>query len=303
MNKHVKLFESFQNEQTIEELKLHMIAERVFSNLRKKGIDFSSIGSHRLYEQDEANEELYNWLYQEVEPNAAELRAAGRGYQILSRPQLAVMYLYAIGANEEHGDATEYIQVIPGIEDYVFQGLPKYKLNSIIAEIFGIDSDNTFTKTVKKFSNHITGAVEDPEALRTDMDYRKVRDAYRFLSRFGHNDVALSLGDAVQGEARVDQRMEQAANRQERLADVNRQRRLQRQAEDLKIGETIFRLRNSYASAFPGDTNKLSRIVWQKAVEENPNLDLNRMWDSYLAYLRSMGIRLRDNPLNGPRPI
>ena len=213
------------------------------------------------------------------------------------------MYLYAIGINEEHGDATEYIQVIPGLGDYVFQGLPKYQLNSIIAEIFGIESDNTFTKTVKKFSNHITGAVEDPEALRTDMDYRKVRDAYHFLSRFGHNDVALALGDAVQGETQVDQRLEQAINRQERLADMNRQRKSQREAEDLSIGETIYQLRNSYVRVFPTDIDKVSRLVWKKAVEENPNLDLNRMWDSYLAYIRSKKLSLRQSPLNKPSVI
>ena len=134
MTKHVKLYEAFQNERSLEELKIHMIAEQTFRRLRRQGIDFSSIRPRRLYEQadTDANDELYNWLYQEVEPNVAELRAEKRGNQILSRLQLAVLYLFAMGSSEEGiNDPTEYIQVIPGMGNYNFQGLPKYQLISL----------------------------------------------------------------------------------------------------------------------------------------------------------------------------
>jgi hypothetical protein len=298
MTKHIKLFESFQKEQELEELKIHMIAERVFSNLKKNGIDFSSIG-FRLYEQETIGE-LYEWIYEEVEPNAAELRAAQQGKQILTRPQLAVIYLYAKGVHQEPSDATEFIQVIPGLEGYIFQGLPKYQLNSVIAEVFGIDSDGTFTRTVNKFSNHITDNVNDPEVTRSEADYIKVRDAYYFLSRFGNNDIALALGDAVQVGANVDQRLDQAIDKQEKVTAKNLENQQRRKQDDLDIGRTVFNLRNDYARAFPNERDKYSRVVWNKATEENPNISLNRMWDSYLAYLRFSKLSSGDYPLNRP---
>lgn len=301
MTKHIKLFESFQKEQELEELKIHMIAERVFSNLKKNGIDFSSIGS-RLYEQETIGE-LYDWIYKEVEPNVAELRAAQQGKQILTRPQLAATYLYAKGVHQEPSDATEFIQVIPGLEEYAFQGLPKYQLNSVIAEVFGIDSDGTFTRTVNKFSNHITDDVNNPEVTRSEADYIKVRDAYYFLSRFGNNDIALALGDAVKAEANVDQRLDQAIDRQEEVTARNLKNQQRRKQDDLKIGQAIFSLRNSYARVYPNERDRYSRAVWKKATEENPNISLNRMWDSYLAYLRSLKLGLGDNPLGRPGSI
>lgn len=207
-----------------------------------------------------------------------------------------------MGSSEEGiNDPTEYIQVIPGMGNYNFQGLPKYQLISFLASLFGIDSDTTFTRTANKFANHITGGVEDPEVLRTEVDSRKIKDAYEFLSRFGKNDVALALGDAIQGDAQTaDERVSQAEKKQAELYTRTSARKEERREESIKIGNSIYQLRSDISRAFPNDMEKISRYVWRKAAEKNPSLSYNEMWDGYLAYLKDKNLKLRDYPLNRP---
>ena len=254
MTKHVKLYEHFQIESDKNELKADLIFENVMHKLRKGGIDQGLINS-RLNEQAEIEDEFTQWLYTDEPLNAAELRAQAQGKQILNKRQMAVMYLAALG-DYEYGDITEYIKVIPGLQDYDFNDMPKSGIVPILCEVFDVDSDRTFNLTMIKFKNHMTGEVEDPEVLARHADYEKLRQVYDILSLKamddGPNDIAAALADAVGS----------ADNLQGRLEDIEARKETQnlRAAELRDLRKQESRLAVLIASGYAGEKSGYNDI-------------------------------------------
>ena len=297
MSKHVKLYEQFQSENTLMELKAELIIENVINKLRKKGIDLRNINS-RLYEQDEYQDEFTKWLYTDEPLNSAESRAQAQGKQILNKRQMAVMYLAALG-DYEYGDITEYVKVIPGMQDYDFTNMPKSGIVPILCEVFDVDSDRTFNLTMIKFKNHMTGDVEDPEVLARHADYEKLRQVYEILSlkamKDGPNDIAAALADAVGSADNLQGRLDDIETRKESQSAYNQERRDRIKQEDAKIGQTVYELVKQLKDS-PFSTERYSKMIYDRM----PNIDPYRVYDAYINFLKNAKESLKFFPFSKP---
>jgi len=270
--KHVKLYEDYSME---------IRALRIYESTMKK-----INASRRLNEQDENEDEFEEWLYTDDPLNAAERRAQGQGKQILNKRQMAVMYLAAKG-DDDHGDITEYIKIIPGLHNYDFD-MPKSHVIGAIADAFGIDKDRTFDLTLRKFYNHITGKVEDPEVIAKHADYEKLRNNYYRFIEYGDspNDLALLLADAVQ-EVSADQRQQRVDDIETRRETTNQQanqRRTEVAAEHKQLAEEIHELVSQMKKGnVPLDM--YSRMILNRKSEEIKHLTKREIYEIYARWL------------------
>lgn len=297
MTKYVKLYEQFQNDEILNELKMDFIFENILYNLRKKGISIRTINS-KVNEEEEYQDEFTKWLYTDEPLNAAELRAQAQNKQVLNKRQMAVMYLAALG-DYEYKDITEYIKVIPGLQDYNFTNMSKSDIIPILCEVFDVDSVRTFNLTQGKFKNHISGKVEDPEELAKNVDYEKLREIYYILNekatKDGPNDIAAALADAVGLADNLQSRLDDLEIEKEAQNARNRERNTRIKEEDAIIGEDVFNMvKQLVKSTIP--VKSYSKMIYDRMPKYKPN----RVYDAYIAYLRRSGESLEFFPLNRP---
>jgi hypothetical protein len=77
------------------------------------------------------------------------MRALAREMQIISKPQLGVLYLFALG--KEEGDPFKYILRIPGMLDFADtdnSGNPTITY-AAFADAIGVNSMTTVSRTIK----------------------------------------------------------------------------------------------------------------------------------------------------------
>ena len=147
-----KIFENFENDSILE-----AIYESTMNDLLNRGISLDFISGCRLNEDiDFSNEEGESWEDTDVEYSSGEMRAYSRGLQIMTKPQMAAIYLLAKGRCEEVG--ADYVKMIDGIQAFGYTDETDGTFNITVpalADAIGMDSDRTLSYTLKKFENLI----------------------------------------------------------------------------------------------------------------------------------------------------
>jgi hypothetical protein len=193
--KHIKMFEGFSTENYEQE-----IANSIFESWKKNnhGSIFSRL-YNKINEADdpddpEDQEEESDWLDDEA-LSSGEMAALKRDFQVISRPQLAALYLKALGQHtygeverlrgrrrrEELINEDVYVTGIPGIEYFCNEDVRTGRLfigPSALSDAIGLESLGTVTRTVKKFILLLNG---ERGGSPDEILYKKIIKAYDYL--------------------------------------------------------------------------------------------------------------------------
>jgi hypothetical protein len=231
--KNIKLFEQYNEDcQTEEEL-----IQSIYEDWKEENGDILKLileGEHPDEEEDDAldNEEILT---------SGEKRALARDLQIMSKPQMAAIYLRALGRFEEE-DPGKYLVMINGIN--AFGSISKTNGAFILtvpafADAIGLNSAGTITRTTRKFENLLSGLGETSnESL-----YPKIYAAYDKFSEMRPSDIAILAAGAIQDTASTKHRDNVGS-----IYARAKKAREKRDAQNAKLGLTVLELIRQYKS-------------------------------------------------------
>jgi len=177
--KKIKLFEEYSKKAYEKEL-VDFIYEKIKN-------EFSSKEEHEsLYEEDE---------YEEGNLTSGERAAMARDNQVISKPQLAALYLKALGRSE--GEDGAYLVMIDGIKDFgeFDPDSRAFKITvPALSDAIGLESMGTVHRTVNKFVNLIDGVGE----TQGEVLYPKVVSAYKEFSSMNPVQLSNLAANAIQ---------------------------------------------------------------------------------------------------------
>lgn len=274
--KHIQLFEQYSSN-TGDNL-IDGIYENWKSNLSE---DMLSIFS--IFESEEED-----WLSDE-ELSSGERAAIARDNQVMSKEQLAALYLRALDKSENN-EEPNYILSIPGMRDFaeVSEKTQKVKLtNSALADAIGLESQRTISRTVNKFLNLINGIG----ATDSEIIYNKLQKAYNFFKTQTPSVIATIAGEAIQDSSVSNKHRSSLDSNTELAAE----KRMEKKKQDLKIGAAVYSLinelrRNPYFS----DIVKAQATAIRKLSEET-GMDSMFIKEAYKKYLTDKKIMTRLN--------
>lgn len=262
-------------------MKRIQLFESYASTYERELVDF-------LYEKLEKDLHLYEseYRFEEEEPemSAGEKRAFDRDLQVISRPQLAAIYLKALGRSE--GEDGAYLVMIDGIKDFG-EFNPNTRAFSItnpaFADAIGLKSVSTITRTVNKFVNLIDGVGETQQ----EIIYPKIISAYDYFSTKTPVQISNMAAEAIQDANEYTLNRDKAETTRERSSIA----RAKKQKEDDLLGGKVFSLINSLKSSSsvfkePGKAQKLAI----KKISSETNIPENKIKEYYKKYLISRGL-------------
>jgi len=216
--KKIKLFENYSNENYENEL-----VDFLYERLEKR----YSNGYFPIYEDDE----------EEINLTSGERAAMSRDNQVISRPQLAALYLKALGRAE--GEDGAYLVMIDGIKDFgEFDPNTRAFMitNPALADAIGLESTGTISRTVNKFVNLIDGVGE----TRGEILYPKVVKAFEVFSTMNPVQISNLAGDCIQNAN------EYTVNRDKAISsrDSSAKRREEILKKEDLIGQRVYSLIN-----------------------------------------------------------
>lgn len=275
--KNLKLFEQYSEDYDHE----NAIADSIFE-------DWKSDLDEDLNSVFEADDEDESWDDDDSALTSGEKAALARDFQILTKPQLAAIYLRALG-KEESNDYGKYTILIDGIRDFgdVNKDSGEFKLTvPALADAIGLDSMVTVSRTGKKFRNLISGQGETQgEAI-----YPKIIKVFNEFSSRTPSQIAVLAGEAIQDP------MMFTKNRDAAIASGPRSaaQRLEQKINQIKMGEKVHSLINSLKSAdrvdiYRKDPAKAQRAAVARIARE---LDITpeRVELAYSKYKKDRGI-------------
>lgn len=224
----IKLFEQFSP----EEFELN----KIYESWRSENIDELRMIIEQL-EGDEAEEseekaqddQQYDWLSDDT-ISAGEERALKRDMQLLTKGQMAALYLKAKGKYDSEGagegatreDKDAYVVGIPGIADFCREnwrtgGL--YITIPALADAIGLASITTVTRTAKKFYQMIAGIG----GTESEIIYDKIEKAYNYFRTQPIDVIQAVAGEDVQNAEtanvhRATERPRQGMTKDQRLS-------------------------------------------------------------------------------------
>ena len=229
--KKIKLFEQF----SVEEFEINKMYE---SWISENGNDLRMIieqlenGDEEDEEEEEEkskDDEAYDWLADDT-ISAGEERALRRDMQLLTKGQMAALYLKAKGKYDSEGagdvatreDRDVYVVGIPGILDFCRENWRTGGLYITIpglSDAIGIDSITTVTRTAKKFYQMIAGIG----GTESEIIYDKLVKAYNFFRTQPIDVIQGIAGGEIQDAAtanvhRATERPRQGMTKEQRLA-------------------------------------------------------------------------------------
>ena len=271
MPKHIKLFEQYNQFEAD-------LVDSIYENW-KSGLseDLKSIfESKSLFENTE--------YWEEERPlSSGEKAAMSRDFQIISKPQLAALYLKALGLEEE--EPGKYIFNIPGIKDFAELDPVTGKINitnAAFADAIGLESLGTVSRTVSKFRNLISGVGETMgEAI-----YPKVIEAYEIFQGTNTDTLAALAGEAIQDATEFTKNREYQSTLSARSAE-------QREAakkESQKLGLSVYSLINNLRQTpLFKDIKKAQSVAINKLATET-GISPEKLINAYADYLKGKGI-------------
>ena len=233
--------------------------------------------------EDEDEEEDDDWGDDDAELTSGEKAALARDFQIMSKPQLAALYLRALGKAKDN-DYGAYTVMINGITPFgkvnnegVFN-----ITNHAFADAIGLDSTVTVSRTLKKFKLLITGeGANSGESI-----YPKIINAFDQFKSKTTGQIAALAADAIQDPETSTKNREAAAAAGPRTAARNKMRK----ANQIKLGETVDLLVKSLGKAdiYRNQTGRAERAAIAK-IARDFEVTPERVQLAYQAFKKTKG--------------
>lgn len=249
--KHILTFESFKETEKIN---------TIYKQWVNENIDSQHLFERQIFE-DETEEEKVPEL------TSGEKAALARDAQILSKPQLAALYLRALGAIDENVD--KYMPLIiyanedndtkiPNILDFADD--KKHWTSAAFADAIGLNSDYTVSRTVGKFKNMLSGVGHSEQ----DVLYPKVIKAFDEFHNMDVHMVGQLAGECLQSSENSTVR-DLVAKRNDELSS--------KRSEKTETMDNVFRLvyelEHKLAKAFPSKSKaQISTWAVEKVAKE-----------------------------------
>lgn len=254
--------------------------ESYTSTYEKELVDF-------LYEKIEKivplKESIYRFEDEETEMSSGEKRAFERDQQVISRPQLAAIYLKALGRSE--GEDGAYLVMIDGIKDFG-EFDPNTRAftitNPAFADAIGLTSVSTITRTVNKFVNLIDGVGETQQ----EIIYPKIVSAYEYFSTKTPVFISNMAAEAIQNADEYTLNRDRAEASREKSSDVRAEKARQ---EDM-LGNRVFLLINSLKKTELFSEPGKAQAAAIRKISGESGMDQNKIKEAYRKYLSSRGI-------------
>lgn len=259
--KHIKLFESFNEDSLIEQ---------VYESWKN---DYYEI----LIEQ-ESDEEFYAY---NREKTKGEKAAETRGNQVLSLCQLAGAYLRAKGIYEENKD--KFVPLISNTKDANLdinnfaEGERKWS-TAALADALGYDSVYTLQRTISKFKNLFDGVG----GTESEVMYQKLQDAFDRFKNTEIHQIGQIAGECLQPSTST-------ANRDAAEAALSKaaDKRLTSKETAEQIGRNVYTLTKSLKKHFP--LEKALRAAISKISTEF-NIEQFKVQKHYEKYLKDFDL-------------
>jgi hypothetical protein len=277
--KNIKLFEQYSEDyQTDME-----IADSIYEDWKAdQEEDLSSVFESDLYEDDDEDD---NWGDDDAELTSGEKAALARDFQIMNKPQLAALYLRALGKVKDNHYGT-YTIMIDGIKD--FGEIDKEGVFNIpghaFADAIGLDSAVTVQRTIMKFRNLISGEGETSgEAI-----YPKIIKAFNEFNSRTPREIAALASEAIQDNMMFTKNRDAAAAEGPRAAA----RRFEQKINQIKLGEKVHSLINSLKAVaiYKNDTAKAQRAAISR-ISRDLNVTPEKVQLAYQKFLKEKGIK------------
>jgi hypothetical protein len=269
-NKHIKLFEAYVSETSD-------IINEAYAEMMENYVNEDTM-TYDLSEDDDED-----WLEDE-ELGSGEKAAMTRDFQILSKPQLAALYLRALGKAKED-DPGKYLVMIDGIDQFgeYDDDSRAFKVSTAaLGDAIGLDSIRTVGRTVNKFVNLITGTGE----TSSETIYPKLLRAYEFFQNRPIAQIVNLASEAIQDPALSTKHREEAIAAGPKAAA---QRAAQKKMQ-LEVGSKVFALINSLRrNEIFRDISKAHRAAVNKMAAET-GLTPERINLAYRKFLGDKGI-------------
>ena len=220
--KKIKLFESYLNETYENEL-----VDSLFEKMQGK--------SFKIYEDEDED-------VNDANLTRGEKAAMARDNQIISRPQLAALYLKALGRVE--GEEGAYLIMIDGIKDFgKFDKNTRafYITNPALADAIGLESTGTVSRTVNKFVN----LIEEIGETSSEIIYPKITLAYEKFSIMNPVQISNLAADCIQNSSEYTLNRDKAEATNQASSGIRVEKL---KSEDLTGGK-VYSLVNSLKSA------------------------------------------------------
>jgi len=276
--KNIKLFEQYSEDyQTDME-----IADSIYEDWKAdQEEDLSSVFESDLYEDDDEDD----WGDDDAELTSGEKAALARDFQIMGKPQLAALYLRALGKVKDNHYGT-YTIMIDGIKD--FGEIDKEGVFNItgpaFADAIGLDSAETVRRTVKKFRNLISGEGETSgEAI-----YPKIIKAFNEFNSRTPRKIAALASEAIQDNTMFTKNRDAAASEGPRAAA----RRFEQKINQIRLGEKVHSLINSLKAVaiYKNDTAKAQKAAISR-LSRDLNVTVEKVKLAYQKFLKEKGIK------------
>lgn len=279
--KNIKLFEQYS-----EELDTEMeITNSIFEDWKSDNVEsLRSIMEGNLYESGEDDEDE-DWGADDEELTSGEKAALARDFQIMSKSQLAAIYLRALGKVKDN-NYNAYTVMIDGIQEFGEtdrEGNFKITVPGF-ADAIGLDSNVTVSRTSKKFRNLISGEGETSgEAI-----YPKIIRAFNQFSSRTPREVAMLASEAIQDPMMFTKNRDAAIEQGPRSAA----KRLQQKETQIKTGEMVHFLVKALknVASYRNEAGKAERMAISK-ISNELNIPLEKVALSYEKYLKSKGVK------------
>jgi len=284
-NKHIKMFEAFSSEQEIE----NQLVEKIYQNWRSSyNPDFSIM--ENLGDEDEPKSELD--IFDDSDTlTRGERAAAAREFQIMSRPQLGVLYLAALGENEGK-DKGKYLIGIPGMEGfgYINPGTRYFEISvPAIADSIGLESSRTAARTIKKFVLLINGVRE---ATMEESIYPKLVKAFDDFSSVSTRELQMRAAAIIQNPEEYTLNRDQAETERQIAAE----KRVKKKNMEMQIGDKVYALFKSLRAFKKPDGSQPfanPRKAFDKAIEKiasESGMAIEDVTTAYRNYLKKQKI-------------
>ena len=279
--KHIKLFEEYSEEYDTE----RDLLESIYEDWKIEQDDLEDLSDVDEYEDVyEDEDEMEDWNDDDAELTSGEKAALARDFQILSKPQMAALFLRALGKMED--DPGKYLIMINGLPAFGEKDKDSMAFHLTIpalAGAIGLDSVRTVSRTVRKFYNLLTGAGETSgEAI-----YPKILKAFQEFNQRTPREVAMLASEAIMDPMESTKHRDAAAAAGPRSAAD----RLRRKQEQLKLGGKVHSLIQSLkrVDAFR-EPGQAERMAVNKLANEI-GIDPSRISLAYSKFLSDRGIK------------
>jgi len=265
-----------------EELKLILDG---YSGYLNEAPDNDDLPFMDAYNDEDEDEEDDDWEDDDAELTSGEKAALARDFQIMSKPQLAALYLRALGKAKDN-DYGAYTVMINGITPFgrVNNEGEFIITNHAFADAIGLDSTVTVSRTLKKFKLLITGeGANSGESI-----YPKIINAFDQFKSKTPGQIAALAAEAIQDPATSTKNREAAAAAGPRTAAKNKERK----ADQIRLGETVDLLVKSLKKTliYSNQTARAERAAIAK-ISRDFGVTPERIQLAYQAFLNSKKIK------------